>query len=216
MSRTIKTTALTAALAMALGAGTATALEQGDILVRGGVGHIDPSGESETFGGNYVEADSGTTFAFTVSYMVTDRFGVELLGSAPFNHDIDGGGGLSGLGEIGETKHLPPTLMAQYYFKPSASVRPYVGIGVNYTTFFDEDLNDPALSGLNLDLEDSVGLAFQAGVDIDITDRLFVNGSVWYMNIDTDASLSDGVNPSTDFEVAIDPVVLFAGIGYRF
>ncbi|BAZ95281.1 outer membrane protein [Thiohalobacter thiocyanaticus] len=212
MSRTIKTTALTAALAMALGAGTANALEQGDILVRGGLGYIEPTGESDPTGlGLNVEADSGASFAFTLTYMMTDHFGIELLGAAPFEHDVNVAE--NGI-KVGSTKHLPPTLTAQYYFQPSAKIRPYVGIGVNYTTFFDEDLESGVLPNSNLDLDDSFGLALQAGVDIDLNDRWFVNGSVWYMNIDTDASISGATN--SNFEVAIDPMVLFAGIGYRF
>jgi hypothetical protein len=34
----------------------------------------------------------------------------------------------AGLGEVAKVKHLPPTLMAQYYFGDANSkVRPYVG-----------------------------------------------------------------------------------------
>ncbi|BCO32765.1 outer membrane protein W [Thiohalobacter sp. COW1] len=212
MSRTIKTTALTAALAMALGAGTANALEQGDILVRGGLGYVQPTSESEPTGlGLNVEANDDMNFAFTLTYMATDHVGIELLGAAPFEHDVNvAENGLN----VGSTKHLPPTLTAQYYFQPSAKIRPYVGIGINYTTFFDEDLDPAVLPNSNLDLDDSIGLALQAGVDIDLTENWFLNGAVWYMDIDTDASIRGAAN--TDFEVGIDPVVLFAGIGYRF
>lgn len=212
MSGMFKTTVMTAALALATVAGPVSALEQGDILVRGGIGHVEPSSESEATGlGLNVEASNSTNFAFTVTYMATDHFGIELLGSAPYDHDINAAE--NGI-KVGETKHLPPTLMAQYYFQPSAKVRPYVGIGVNYTTFFDEDVETAVLGNSNLDLDDSFGLAFQAGVDIDISENWFVNGSVWYMDIDTDASISGATN--RNFEVGIDPVVLFAGIGYRF
>ncbi|HSH29936.1 MAG TPA: OmpW family outer membrane protein [Thiohalobacter sp.] len=212
MSGTIKATALTAALAMALGAGTATALEQGDILVRGGLGYIQPTGESDPTGlGLKVEADAAASFAFTLTYMATDHMGIELVGAAPFEHNIDVAE--NGI-KVGETKHLPPTLTAQYYFRPSAKVRPYVGIGVNYTTFFDEDLESSVLPNSNLDLDDSFGLALQAGVDIDLTGNWFLNGAVWYMDIDSDASIRGAT--TTDFDVAIDPVVWFAGIGYRF
>ena len=177
------------------------------------MGEGDVFALSDVAGGLQVEADNDTTFAFTLTYMATDHVGIELLGSAPFEHNIDAIGSLSSaLGTVGETNHLPPTLMAQYYFRPHAKVRPYVGAGLNYTIFFDEDLNVP---GLDLDLDNSLGLAFQAGVDIDITDRVFLNGSVWYMNIDTDATI-DSAADQAKFEVSIDPVVLFAGIGYRF
>ncbi|VEA73944.1 Outer membrane protein W precursor [Serratia rubidaea] len=45
-------------------------------------------------------------------------------------------------GDIATVHHLPPTLMAQYYFGDRQDkLRPYMGVGVNYTTFFDEKFN---------------------------------------------------------------------------
>ncbi|MGK3947131.1 OmpW family outer membrane protein, partial [Streptomyces caeruleatus] len=68
-----------------------------------------------------------------------DNFGVELLAATPFSHSVK-----MGDTEVAKVKHLPPTLMAQYYFGDVQSkVRPYVGIGVNYTTFFDEQGRGP-------------------------------------------------------------------------
>ena len=56
--------------------------------------------------------------------------------TTPFSHSVS----TPGLGEVAKVKHLPPTLMAQYYFGDANSkVRPYVGAGINYTTFFDEE-----------------------------------------------------------------------------
>lgn len=42
----------------------------------------------------------------------------------------------------------------QYYFMPQAAVRPYVGAGVNYTYFFDEETKG-AITGHAIDLNDS-------------------------------------------------------------
>src|SRR5690606_19395300 len=109
------------------------------------------------------------------AYRLSERFGIELLAATPFSHDvsIDGLGDLDG-GFAG-VKHLPPTLMLQYY--PTGSSprwQPYVGIGVNYTVFFDEELTagrkEQGFS--DLDLDDSWGLAVQAGSDWMIGDRL--------------------------------------------
>ena len=56
-------------------------------------------------------------------------------------------GDLSGYGftttDLGSAKHLPTTVTALYYFGISSSVvRPYIGLGVNYTTFFSESLGN--------------------------------------------------------------------------
>lgn len=70
--------------------------------------------------------------------MIKENIAIELLAATPFSHDIKGTGALAGVGKVGETKQLPPTLSVQYHFSPKASVRPYVGAGINYTIFFSE------------------------------------------------------------------------------
>ena len=98
--------------------------------------------------------------------MVTDNIGVELLAATPFRHKVTLGGT-----DLATVHQLPPTLMAQYYFGDKQDkLRPYLGVGVNYTTFFDEKFNDYGKSaGLsNLDLKDSWGVAAQAGLDYNL------------------------------------------------
>lgn len=98
-------------------------------------------------------------------------------------------------GDIATVHHLPPTLMAQWYFGDSSSkVRPYIGAGVNYTTFFDEKFNDTGKeAGLtDLSLKDSWGMAGQVGLDYLINRDWLINASVWYMDIDTDVRFKAG------------------------
>jgi len=143
--------------------------------------------------------------------MYTDNIGVELLAATPFTHDITAGGT-----KVGETSHLPPSLMAQYYFGTASSdARPYLGAGLNYTVFFDEKLStDLDQNGQTdtLSLDDSFGLALQAGVDYNISENLFVNASIWYMDINTDVT----VNGAATGDLDIDPVSVMASIGYTF
>ena len=40
------------------------------------------------------------------------------------------------LGQVIQAKALPPTLTLQYHFAPDSNIRPYVGLGLNYTYFF--------------------------------------------------------------------------------
>lgn len=185
------------------------AVQQGDWLIRGGVGHVAPTGESITVPvvGGRVEADDSTNLAVNFTYMMSDNLGVELLGALPFKHDLMH----DSLGRVGETKQLPPTLMLLYNFAPKSGVRPYAGIGLNYTTFFSEKTTG-ALAGTSLKLDDSFGLAVEAGVDVDINKDWFFNASLWRMDIDTEADSS----LLGKFDVAIDPWVLFVGVGKRF
>ena len=65
---------------------------------------------------------------------------------------------------------------------------------------------------LDLDLDDSWGLAGQAGVDYELENDWLLNASVWYINIEPDAKLT-GL-PS--FDVEIDPWVFMLGVGKKF
>lgn len=197
------------ALGFAATAVPAHAVQKGDWLIRGGVGHVAPTGESGTVPvvGGKVEADSSTNLAINFTYMLNDNLGVELLGALPFKHDITH----DSLGKVGETKELPPTLILLYNFAPKSGVRPYAGIGLNYTTFFSEKTTG-ALAGTSLKLDDSFGLVVEAGVDVDINKDWFFNASLWRMDIDTEADSS----LLGKFDVAIDPWAFFVGVGKRF
>ncbi|MGB5854319.1 MAG: OmpW family outer membrane protein [Oceanisphaera sp.] len=191
-------------VAAALLAPSAFAHQAGDILVRGGAVMVSPSNDSS----NTLDVQSNTQLGLTFSYMLTDNWGVELLAATPFSHSVhaDAFGG-----EVAKVKHLPPSLMAQYYFGDAQSkVRPYVGAGVNYTFFFDEE-GRGALAGTKVEADDSWGLAAQAGLDMAVTENLFVNGSIWYMDIDTEVTTAVG-----SFDTSIDPIGLMVGLGYRF
>jgi outer membrane protein len=187
----------------------AHAVQKGDWLIRGGLGHVAPTGESDTVPvvGGKVEADSATSLAINFTYMMSDNLGVELLASLPFKHDLTH----DSLGKVGEAKQLPPTLLLVYNFAPQSGVRPYAGIGLNYTTFFSEKTTG-ALAGTSLKLDDSFGLAVEAGVDVDINKDWFFNASLWRMDIDTEADSS----LLGKFDVAIDPWAVIVGVGKRF
>ncbi|WGY44791.1 outer membrane protein OmpW [Vibrio sp. ABG19] len=205
------------AILSALASTNVLAHQEGDIFVRAGLAAVVPNDSSDKILGSdeELDVDSNTQLGLTMGYMLTDHVSVELLAASPFSHDISTD--LGGLGKIGETKHLPPTLMVQYYFmEPNADFRPYVGAGINYTIFFDEKFNsnvDGTLSDLKLD--DSWGLAANIGVDYKINDNWFANAAVWYANIETTAKYkAGGVSQSTD--VDINPWVFMVAAGYKF
>lgn len=182
----------------------AEAFEAGDKLLRVGIGSVDPKSDN----GDVASVDTGTTLVFNGTWMLSDNLGLELLASAPFSHDIE----LAADGtKVGETKHLPPTLSLQYYFNNDSAFTPYVGAGLNYTLFFDEETTGP-LAGLDLSLDDSFGIATQVGFDYAFNDSMFLNFDARWVNIETDAEL-DGVALET---VEIDPLVYSLTLGWTF
>ena len=94
---------------------------------------------------------------------------------------------------------------------PQSNIRPYVGLGINYTFFFNEETSG-ALTGTSLSLDSSWGVAGQVGIDIDVAPNWFVNADLRYIGIDTEAKL-DGVSIGT---VDINPWVVGLTVGTRF
>ncbi|MDZ7661723.1 OmpW/AlkL family protein [Thiohalophilus sp.] len=203
---------IAATTALGLASQPATALEKGDLLLRFGVVNVSPNDGSDAsgslgLGADDIGVDDDTQLYINATWMFRDNLGLDILGATPFTHDIT----LDGAGKVGETKHLPPTVGLQYHFSPQDNVRPYVGAGINYTTFFSEETTG-ALAGTDMSLDDSLGLAVQAGVDVDINDDWFFNADLRYMNIETTATI-DGAG---SVDVQINPWVFGLGVGTRF
>lgn len=193
----------TATAAVVLLSSAANAYEKGDWLLRVGVGQVDPKSSN----GLVVGVDSGTALVFNGTYFFSPNVAFEILAASPFSHDIK----LASTGaKIGETKHLPPTFSLQYHFDTQSPFRPYVGAGLNYTLFFDEEIDPTVASDLSLDA--SFGLAAQLGADFDISDTMFLNFDLRWIDINTDAELDS----SALEEVEIDPMVYSLTLGWKF
>ena len=179
--------------------------EAGDWIFRAGFTQVDPKSDNHPA----VKVDSATGVTFNGTYMATAHVGIELLAALPFEHDI----ALVSGENVGSTKQLPPTLSVQWHFSPLGNVTPYVGIGANYTIFFDEETYG-ALDGTKLSLDPSFGVAGQIGFDADITETFFINFDLRYINIETTAKLDGAVLPGGD--IKIDPWTTGINLGWRF
>jgi outer membrane protein len=220
----MRTFASALALAATLGlAAPAYGHEAGDWLVRFGGSLIDPKSDNGSLDAETgIEVDDQWGVTFNVTYMYTANIGVELLAALPYKHDISLVDETSGETAVfASVKHLPPTLSLQYHFMPDQAFQPYVGAGLNFTLFSSEKFKGEvgeilSDSGLSLDVDSSsFGLAAQIGFDYKINDQWFVNFDVRWIDIDTEATLSDGVD-SIKVDVNIDPIVYGLHVGYRF
>lgn len=215
---------------------TAQDINDSSWLLRFGAAYIEPLDTSDPVlgdgglgliaGKDSVDVEGALGFTFSLSYAFTPHIAATLLAAAPFEHDINGAGELEGL-DIGETRHLPPSLTLEYRFNPTGKIRPYVGAGINWTWFFESD-SEPALTtalddilggGVNstdLDLDNSFGFALNAGIDWQLTDRWGINTSVWFLDLDSKADVFINNDFVTEVDVAVDPIVFTLGLSYQF
>ncbi len=221
MRKMTKFLALAAVSGSAMSAAPAFA-EQGDILVRVRAINVMPSEESSSilpaFPGEQVSVDNSPAPEVDITYMATDNIGFELI-AATTKHSASGVTGTTGsIGRLASTWVLPPTLTAQYHFAPDAAIRPYIGAGINYTIFYNENATDAleaAVGDTSVNLKDSFGYALQAGFDIPINDRMFLNFDVKYLDVDTTATLRTTAAGTQRVKINLDPIVVGVGLGIK-
>ncbi|MBF0751584.1 MULTISPECIES: OmpW family protein [unclassified Pasteurella] len=221
----MKKTALALGLTAALFAGVANAHQAGDVVVRAGGVFVSANSESTTKTNTQVnlEVSDNAQLGLTGTYMFTDNIGLELLAATPFSHKVKANvpalGAAGNLGDVVKVKQLPPSLYLQYYFlDKDAGSRPYLGVGLNYTRFFNAKSTNPLITDVNVK-KHSFAPVVNAGIDIKLTDSLYLNTAMWYTRIKTTAKFKvPAVTAGYEHEVKLklDPFVFFAGLAYRF
>jgi outer membrane protein len=74
----------------------------------------------------------------------------------------------------------------------------------------------------SLDLDDSVGVAVEVGMDYMLSENFGLNAAIWWADINTDARVKvydangDFAAQTDKFEVEIDPMVYMVGFTYKF
>lgn len=199
----MKTLCIAAAAALTL-AGPVAAQQAGDWTIGLGIAHVDPKSDNGTLADGTVPVSIGSSTrpSITVEYFIRDNLGVELLGALPFRHSIKSNGT-----EIGTVKHLPPVISLQYHFDATPQFKPFVGLGVNFTGFWDGTARGP-LDGSDLRVKNSWGWAAHLGADYWINDRAAIRVDARWIDINADVELNGRNIGSVD----VDPWV--AGISY--
>ncbi|PTE13715.1 OmpW/AlkL family protein [Pseudogemmobacter blasticus] len=177
----------------------AFAQSAGDMTLSFGIGYVAPKDNNGTLASLPATVGNNARPTIAFEYFFKDNIGVEVLGALPFKHDIYLGGSTF----AGTTKHLPPTVSINWHIPTGGSVTPFVGVGINYTTFFSEE---SPLGDLKID--DSWGLAATLGMDFALNEKAALRMEVRYIDIDSDVTLN-GTNIG---KVNIDPIV--ANVAY--
>lgn len=142
-----------------------------------------------------------------LTYFLTKNVSAELI-AATAQHKVKAGGL-----DLGDTWILPPTLTLQYHFMPDEKFNPYVGAGLNYSMFYGEDSG----TGFNnLDVKGGLGYAVQAGFDYWLNDHWGLNVDAKYVKLNVDVNVNQGTTALHANGVDLDPLIIGAGVSYRF
>lgn len=154
----------------------------------------------------------------TLSYFLTRNVALELF-CCFSKHQVDlksPGGALDGT--VADSWIFPPALTLQYHFDGLGAFKPYVGVGAQYIHFFNSKTSDNTLNATGVKFSDAFGPTIQAGLDIQIGGGWYLNAEVKKSWLDTKATWSNSAVTASDVQakVDLDPLIVSAGVGYRF
>ncbi len=135
--------------------------------------------------------------------------GPATLGSVPYNGQT-----------ISSARWLSPTLLLEYkFFDESSKLRPYIGAGVNYTTFYDRNstAQGNAASGgpTRLSLTSSVGPVGTVGLSYTVSGHWHLYTSYSISRVDTDLTADTGGVVRTS-RIKFGPQAWVVSGGYSF
>lgn len=206
-----------AAALLACAAGTALAQDGRTVLKLGAVRYTTASKTTGIHGvgvpaGADAETGDATTLLFTAERLLTPMLGVELALGVPPRIHAKATGSVAFLGDdVLSAKIVAPTLFLNLHLGDAGwRLRPYVGLGVNYTRFTQRE----SKLASEVSLSDSTGWAAQAGVDWAMGPRwgLFASVAVLQVRSDLVATGTTVLTTTIDFR----PVTWQAGASWRF
>jgi outer membrane protein len=215
----MKTRHSVAFAALALACGVAAA--DGENVLKVGISRYQTHSRTDGISGIGVPpgADASVSGATTVIFVyerlltpISPNLGVEFVLGVPPRLHARATGSVAFLGDdVLSAKNVAPTLLLNYhFFGPETRLRPYIGVGVNYTRFTS------IRSSLAPDVEmgSSTGLAVQAGANYAITKDFGLFASVAKVNVKSKvvAAGATVLTTTVDFR----PIVYSAGISYNF
>ena len=217
-------TLLVAVCAFTVASG-ASAQSAGQFTAKIGAGKITPKVDSGAVSApalpnSQVDVGSDTRPLFIFAYGLTDNISAELALGMPYKHKLTGAGAIAGTGQLGTVEALPPSAFIQYrLFRPEATLRPFVGLGVTYAYFQKETGSGQLTALLNtggpattFSIAPKAAPSVQAGLVFNLNPKWFVDLTVVKTFLEVDTTYSTGQTQ----KIKLDPLSVMVAVGYQF
>jgi outer membrane protein len=182
-------------------------------IVKVAASYYNPTGSSDGVSGiGVLPGADVSTALLAYERLLTTNIGLEFVIGIPPKITADAAGTLAFLGtEILSAKVVAPTLLLNYHFgSPGDTWRPYVGVGINYTTFSSVE----SRLGWKVEMGDSWGWAAQGGIAYAIDKNWGLFASVAYSDVKSNIVITGPtvLTATADFK----PFVYTVGVSYGF
>ncbi len=179
--------------------------------------------------GYRIDVNNPTGFVGSYTRFIGDHTGIEVLLGLPLTLKIEGAGEASFVESVGNVKVLPPTILFNYYFTPiQKDLRPYLGIALNHTIFYNAkssaQLEETLFGETDIDLSSSTNVGGFIGVNYRIHNQYFASFMAGYVAVSTTATTTTetrviGIPFGTikrEIEVDLNPYVFLLTLGTSF
>jgi outer membrane protein len=163
------------------------------------------------------KANDNVVPTLAVEYFVNPNISVETI-CCFSTHHVTGTGSIAGADIADHVMILPATVTLKYHL-PLKGVKPYLGVGPSVFFYLNEKPGavPVSLGATSLHMENRVGVALQAGLDVPINNSgmgLSIDAKKYFMNTRTHFYAGSTEVLSTTHK--LDPWVISAGVTYRF
>lgn len=163
------------------------------------------------------KASNNTTLGLEVGYDLSEAFAVRVTIGAPPTTKVEGTGNLSAAAgtpqPLAKVTYGPAVVSATWHPIGRSGFSPYIGAGLNDPIIFSS--KDQFL--VNVNVKSKVGPTLQVGADYALNTKwgLFIDLKKLWAKVDVTANLPGG-GPAAATRADLSPVVIHAGVSYRF
>jgi outer membrane protein len=180
--------------------------------------------------GTGVKVQGAGTVLLAYEHYWTDQVSTQFALGIPPTHKFEGTGSVAVFGVLGEGQQLSPTLLAKYNFgEPGQTVRPYVGLGFNYTWFRKTHITNAAFQAASygpnavtsVSASTSWNPVLSAGLSYRLDEHWSLFASLSYAPLTTKVTVNAantylGVPVTAMTEVKMHTLATAVNLAYRF